>query len=222
MTTKTIVKVLRLLEDEIEQKQYLKPMVAQLIHKYGRDPFLILISCLLSLRSRDVVTQPVTEELFRHISTPEELCAMPLADIEQIIRSIGFRKRKAETIRHVSCELINRFHSKVPHSYDQLISLKGVGPKTANLVLAEAWNTPAICVDTHVHRLSNHFGFVSTKTPEETQIALETKVPQEWWVKMNELLVGWGQNVCSPHKKHSPCKCQKFLRQHGLAVSDDK
>lgn len=189
-------KILSLLE--IVTKGMVEPMSVSLVRQFGRDPFVILISCLLSLRAKDSTTYPICQKLFEHIRTPEQLIAIPLNELEKTIRSIGFFRKKARTIVEVSKVLIERFDGVVPQTERELLSLPGVGRKTANLVRAEGFGIPAICVDVHVHRISNRLGIVSTKTPEETEEALKVLFSQEDWNKINRYLVMWGQNICVP------------------------
>jgi endonuclease III len=170
-------------------------MASVIVDEYGKDPFLILISCLLSLRTRDVISLPVSRELFKHAKTPQELVKIPIPALEKIIHSTGFYRNKARVLHNVSKDLIDRFKGKVPNTLDELLSLPGVGRKTANLVLAIAFDTPAICVDTHVHRLANLLGIVHTKTPEQTEYELQKVVPKNYWIEFNRLLVTWGQQV---------------------------
>lgn len=174
------------------------PMSEDLAQKFGHNPFIILISCLLSLRSRDVMTYKVCMSLFKKAITPEQLIEMPLPELEKEIRPIGFYKRKARILKDVSQELLSRFNGQVPATYQELRSIKGIGPKTANLVLGIAFNIPAICVDIHVHRISNRLGLVHTKRPEDTEKDLKKILPQEYWIEWNKLLVMWGQNICVP------------------------
>ena len=177
-------------------KQSPEPMTREIAFLHGRDPYLILISCLLSLQTRDTVTLPVSIELFKKVKTPTELLALPLKDLERVIKSINYYKTKAQRLRSVSQELLDRFDGNVPDTVQDLRSIKGVGLKTANLVLAEAFNIPAICVDTHVHRLSNHWGLVTTRTPDQTEVELCKILPKKYWIDWNYLLVKWGQNFC--------------------------
>jgi endonuclease-3 len=174
------------------------PMSEDLAQKFGHDPFVILISCLLSLRSRDVMTYKVSMSLFKKVITPQELLEIPLSELEEEIRPIGFYKRKAQILKEVSHELLTRFGGNVPCTYKDLRSIKGVGPKTANLVLGVAFKIPAICVDIHVHRISNRLGLVKTKRPEDTEKELKEILPEEYWIEWNKLLVMWGQNICVP------------------------
>jgi len=166
--------------------------------EFGRDPYLVLASCLLSLRTKDSVSLPASLRLFKLATTPEEMLQVPLTQIEKIIYPTGFYRNKAKTLHSVSKDLIDRFKGKVPNTLDDLLSIKGVGLKTANLVLAEGFEIPAICVDTHVHRISNRLGLVKTKTPDETEHELKKIIPKEYWREYNHLMVMWGQNVCVP------------------------
>ncbi len=176
------------------------PMIHIIIRDYGRDPFLILIGCLLSLRSRDKITFLVCQKLFALAKTPEEFTKIPILDLEKIIYPIGFYKKKARLLQDVSTEIIVNFHGMVPADEKSLLSIKGVGRKTANLVLAEAFNIPAICVDTHVHKISNKMGLINTKTPYESELSLQNILPKKNWSEWNKLLVMWGQNsrIISP------------------------
>ncbi|MFC1854603.1 endonuclease III domain-containing protein [Candidatus Dependentiae bacterium] len=182
-----------------ETEKFEKTLVSKIILEYGHDPFLILISCLLSLRSRDSVTIHVCRKLFDlGANTPEKIVAMDVLDLENIIKPIGFFRGKAKTLISVCAELISRFGAKVPDTEKDLLSIKGIGRKTANLVLGVAFGKLAICVDIHVHRISNRLGLVRTKTPEETEFELKKILPMELWTEWNELLVLLGQNVCLP------------------------
>ncbi len=174
------------------------PASVEIVKQYGRDPFLVLIGCLLSLRAKDTASLPASLHLFGKAKTPGELVQLPLNQIEQIIYSVGYYRSKAKQIKAVSQDLLDRFGGKVPDTYDELISIKGVGPKTANLVLGEGFGKEALYVDIHVHRISNRLGLVKTNKPEETQIELERIIPKRYWNEYSCLLVTWGQNVCVP------------------------
>jgi len=169
-----------------------------IVAEYGRDPYLILISCLLSLRAKDTMSLPVSRELFEHARTPQQMLKLSQRQIEKVIYSVGFYRQKAKQLRAVSKALIDDFGGMVPGTLEELLLLPGVGRKTANLVLGQAFGVPAICVDIHVHRISNRLGLVKTKTPEQTEAALEKILPTRYWVEYNKLLVMWGQNVCLP------------------------
>jgi len=171
------------------------PLSVTVVAEYGKDPFLILISCLLSLRAKDTKTITVVRKLFSVARTPQEFNALSQKELEKIIYSIGFYQQKARTIKSVSAQLLADFGGKVPRTKEELLQLNGVGQKTANLVLSTAYDIPAICVDVHVHRLSNLLGLVHTKTPEETEQALEKVFPKSYWSRINEVLVKLGQNI---------------------------
>ena len=175
-----------------------QPASSVIVEKYGRNPYLVLISCLLSLRTKDTVSLPASIRLFEHAKTPQEMLKVPIPKIEKLIYPTGFYHRKAALLHEVSQDLINRFKGKVPADLDQLLSIKGVGRKTANLVLGVAFQIPAICVDTHVHKVSNRLGLVKTKTTEETEFELKKILPSEYWIEYNHLMVQWGQNICVP------------------------
>ncbi len=179
-------------------KNMVAPAATQIVEEHGRDPFLILISCLLSLRTKDTVSLPASQRLFKVAKTPQEILKIPRLELEKIIYPVGFYRIRAIQLHEVSHELIERFDSTVPNNEEDLLSLKGVGPKTAALVLGEAFGIPAICVDTHVHRISNRLGLVKTKKPQETEQELKKVLPKEHWIEYNKLLVIWGQNVCVP------------------------
>jgi endonuclease-3 len=174
------------------------PAAVAIREEYGKDPFLMLISCLLSLRAKDTASLPASQALFKRARTPQELSALPLREIEQTIYSVGFYRSKARRLKTVCQELIDRFKGKVPDTYQELISIKGVGPKTAHLVLGESFDKQELYVDIHVHRVSNRLGLIKTKKPEESQIELERIIPKEYWNEYCRLIVTWGQNICGP------------------------
>jgi endonuclease-3 len=156
----------------------------------------VLTCCLLSLRSRDVVTMPACTRLFLIADTPEKLVALPPETIAGLIEPVQFFRHKVEIIQRVSRELLERFNGQVPADFELLQSIKGVGPKTANLVLQLGFNQPAICVDTHVHRICNRLGYVRTRTPEATESALRESLPVRYWNVINRVLVRHGQEIC--------------------------
>jgi len=195
MDDRHMAEIIRLLEKELKKREL--PIVSQLAEEH-RDPFDILISTLLSLRTKDEVTAAATERLFALASTPEEMLRLSEEEIQKAIYPVGFYRNKAGTILHVCRELIARFHSLVPETLEELLTLKGVGRKTANLVVSLGFNGAGLCVDTHVHRISNRLGYVRTKTPEETEFALREKLPVKYWSRYNTLLVAFGRNTCRP------------------------
>ena len=169
--------------------------------QYPENVYLILISCLLSLRTRDVVTWPVADRFFKTVTSPEHMVSLEIPEIEAAIQSINFYRRKARVLHQVSVDLIEKHGSQVPKTVEELLSLPGVGIKTANLVLAEGFGIPAICVDTHVHRLSNRWGLVKTQTAEQTEKQLRAVLPEKYWIDWNRLLVVIGQNICTARCK---------------------
>lgn len=190
---KAIVETLNMIKEAV--KKYQPPLIFQVIQEYGRDSFLILIACLLSLRARDKVTHRVATRLFSIAKTPQEILSIPLNKLESIIYQIGTYKRKAAILQSVCKELIERFNFEVPKNKEDLLSIKGIGQKTANLVLAEAFQIPSIAVDVHVHRIANCLGWVHTKTPEQTEKELEKLFPKDQWIDINHYLVMLGQNI---------------------------
>ncbi|MHC1585686.1 MAG: endonuclease III domain-containing protein, partial [Candidatus Syntropharchaeia archaeon] len=152
-----------------------------------RDPFMVLISCILSLRTKDEVTAQASRRLFELARTPEEMLALDLEEIERAIYPVGFYRKKALQIKEISRELVERHASKVPEDLDKLLKLKGVGRKTANIVITVGFGKPGIAVDTHVHRISNRLGLVSAKNPEETELELRKILPKEYWIDLNNL-----------------------------------
>ncbi len=207
-----INEVVKILKKELDLGEM--PIVSHLAES-ERDPFVILISTLLSLRTKDEVTAEATDRLFALASTPEEMLKVPQAKIAKTIYPVGFYRVKAKTIHHTCRELIDRFDSKVPDNLDDLLSIKGVGRKTANLVVTLAYGKDGICVDTHVHRISNRLGYVRTKTPDETEFALRAKLPRRHWIIYNTLMVAFGRKTCKPVSPLcSACPIKLILRPH--------
>jgi endonuclease-3 len=208
MNTKTLEKVLTRLEKE--SKNWISPIVT-LISIRTKDPFRILISTVLSLRTKDVVTAKASETLFNIAKTPKEILKLNQKKIEELIYPVGFYRTKAKNIKKIAKIILDDHNGKVPDDLDELLTLPGIGRKTANLVITEAYNKPGICVDTHVHRISNRFGYVKTKNPYETEMALRAKLPKKWWKKYNNILVSFGQTICRPiSPKCSLCPVQKY------------
>lgn len=178
------------------------------------DAFKILISCLLSLRTQDKNTEKASKKLFAVADTPEEIIKLPIKRLEKLIFSSGHYKKKARTLQHVSRELIDRFNSKVPNTRENLLSIKGIGPKTANIVLAFAYGKQVIPVDTHVHRIPNRLGWVKTKTPEQTEKELEKILPKKYWREFNAIFVQFGQTICQPISPWcSKCPINKYCQK---------
>lgn len=209
--------VVKLLKKELETGEM--PIVTHLAENQ-RDPFVILISTLLSLRTKDEVTAVATEKLFELAATPEQMLKIPLAKIEKAIFPVGFYHNKAKTIHSVCRDLIHRFGSSVPDDLDELLTIKGVGRKTANLVVTLAYGKDGICVDTHVHRISNRLGYVKTKTPDETEMALREKLPRRHWIIYNTLLVAFGRKTCKPVSPLcSACPIANYCDRVGVGAS---
>ena len=163
-----------------------------------RDPFLVLIGCLLSLRTKDETTEKAMERLMERARTPEELLSIPTEEVERIIYPVGFYKVKSRLIKEISRTVIEKYHNAVPDTLDELLTIKGIGRKTANIVITEGFGLLGVAVDTHVHRISNRLGAVKTKTPDETEMRLREILPQEYWREYNPLLVTHGRRTCNP------------------------
>lgn len=184
------------------------------------NAFKILIACLLSLRTQDKNTEKASSALFAVADTPEEIVKLPIKRLEKIIFSSGHYKKKARTLQHVSKELINRFNSKVPSDKEELLSIKGIGPKTANIVLSFAFGQAVLPIDTHCHRIPNRLGWVKTKTPEQTEKALEAILPRKYWPEFNALFVLFGQTICQPiSPKCSQCPVREYCPRIGVVRS---
>ena len=178
------------------------------------DHYLVLICCILSLRTNDKTTYPCSMRMLELGKTPEKIAALDVDTLAKAIYPVGFYQNKAEQIVNLSKELVEKYNSKVPDEIEELVKFKGVGRKTANLVLTKGFNKPAICVDVHVHRISNRLGYVETKNPEETEFALREKLPKKYWIDFNTLLVTHGQNICKPTKPNcAKCSIEKFCKK---------
>lgn len=184
-----------------------------------RDPFKVLISCILSLRTQDKTTGGATERLFALASNPEKMSRLSVKRIEKAIYPVGFYRVKAERIRDI-CRLLQKtYKGKVPNNLEELIRLKGVGRKTANLVLTLGFRKQGICVDTHVHRITNRWGYVKTASPVQTEFALRKKLPRRYWLSINGLLVAFGQRICRPLSPFcSLCRISRFCQRTGVTT----
>jgi endonuclease III len=191
-----IHEAIRILKRDVRQWQ--EPVVGVIARTSARDPFRILISCLLSLRTKDKTTSEASARLFARAHTPRGLLNLPRRTIERAIYPVGFYRTKAKAIHAICRRLLDVYGGTVPDSIDELVTLPGVGRKTANLVVTVGYNKPGICVDIHVHRISNRWGYVKTAKPEETEQALRSKLPGRYWIIFNDLLVPYGQNICQP------------------------
>jgi endonuclease-3 len=180
----------------------------------SRDPYQVLIACLLSLRTKDETTGPAARRLFALADTPEQMVTLTPAQVKQAIYPVGFYKTKARTVLDISQILIDKYGSQVPDEIDELLVFKGVGRKTANLVVTLGFQKPGICVDTHVHRISNRWGYVKTKNPEGTEMALRAILPKRFWIGYNDLLVAFGQTLCHPTSpKCSLCPIERYCEK---------
>ncbi|MDL2270065.1 endonuclease III [Desulfosarcina sp. OttesenSCG-928-A07] len=182
---------------ETGYRQWNAPIITFIANR-GATPFEVLVSTLLSLRTKDEVTGPAAMRLFEKAKTPEAMIRIGSEVIAKLIYPVGFYPTKANRIVEISRILLDQYQGKVPDNLDELTKLPGVGRKTANLVLVEGYKIPAVCVDTHVHRISNRIGYVTTRTPDQTEMALRKKLPKRHWIRYNELLVAFGQTVCRP------------------------
>lgn len=184
----------------------------------AKDPFLVLISCILSLRTKDAVTAEATKRLFARAKTPAEMLKLTKEEIEVLIYPVGFYHRKTEQILEICRVLIERYDSRVPDELEELLKFKGVGRKTANIVVTMGYNKLGVAVDTHVHRISNRLGLVATKTPHQTEFALRDLLPEKYWIIFNDLLVMHGQNICTPiSPKCSICPIAEYCKRVGVA-----
>jgi len=217
MDSKTLNHVLRILRKE--SAGWNVPIVT-LVAQRSADPYQVLISTLLSLRTKDEVTTRASRNLLGRADTPEGMLRLSADEIRKAIYPVGFYKRKAETILRVSRILLERYSGRVPDDLEELLELPGVGRKTANLVLTLGFGKPGICVDTHVHRISNRLGYVKTKSPDETETALRDKLPKAWWIPINDILVAFGQGLCKPVSPWcSRCPVSKWCERIGVTHS---
>jgi len=183
-------------------------------------PFQILISTIISLRTRDPVTFTSSEKLFEAAPDPKSIFELNTAQISELIYPAGFYRRKAINIKQISEILLNKHQGLVPRDLDALLELPGVGRKTANLTLGLSFGIPALCVDTHVHRIPNRMGWIETKTPEKTEFALVKILPKKYWIEINELLVAFGQTICTPvSPKCSECPFKDDCHRMGVGKS---
>lgn len=197
-----------------------KAPVVAFMSQVGQEPYRVLIATLISLRTKDEVTGPAAMRLLTRAPDVSALLRLPEKEIAQLIYPAGFYRVKAKTLRRVCTQIYERFGGKVPDKLDDLLSLPGVGRKTANLVLAVGYGQPAICVDTHVHRISNRWGYVRTRTPDDTEFALRKKLPREYWTAFNSHLVAFGQTICKPVSPLcSECPVAELCQRRGVTVA---
>lgn len=214
ITADPIHSIIAILKKEARR---LKVPAVGLIAQQTQDPFQVLISCLLSLRTRDETTEAASARLFRLADTPRRMLRLSADQIESAIYPVSFYRNKAKQILAICRDLLEKFGGNVPDSIDALLTLPGVGRKTANLVVTVAFRKPGICVDTHVHRISNRIGYIRTKNPEESEMALRKKLPKRYWIIYNDLLVPFGQFICKPVSPIcSRCEISSYCRQVGV------
>jgi len=193
------------------------PVVTRISKSDLGSPFIILVSTLLSLRTKDETTDQAMERLVKVATTPEGLLNLSNENLEKIIYPVGFYRNKARTLKNVSRIIIEKYHGEVPDNLDELLTIKGVGRKTANLVVTEAYGKPGICVDTHVHRISNRLGVVSTKNPHQTEEVLRKVLPKKYWIIYNTLLVTFGRRTCQPvSPRCSQCPIAYLCKKIGV------
>jgi endonuclease-3 len=216
VTNRQIGRVLQLIRHAISAWE---PPALNKIAEESHDPFRVLISCILSQQTKDEVTEAASARLYRLADRPETILALSERRIARAIYPVSFYRVKARAIREVCRALLSRFAGRVPDSLEELLSLKGVGRKTANLVVTVGYRKSGICVDTHVHRISNRWGYVKTKTPEQTEMALRLKLPKRHWIYYNDLLVPFGQHLCRPISPFcSRCPVERWCARIGVTI----
>jgi len=211
-----ISKLFALIQSTLRDNNLVRPTALKNLQiQEDGDPFKILIGTILSARTRDEVTTTVIRTLFSRFKNPEDLSRANINDIKKLIQKIGFYNVKAIRLKEVSQLIIKKYDGKVPSNLDELLTLPGVGRKTANCVLVYGFKKPAIPVDIHVHRISNRIGIVNTKNPEETENVLQNKIEKKYWIRVNETFVTFGQNICLPIKpKCGVCQLTKMCKYY--------
>jgi len=203
-----------------QQVQQWQPALVDGMATEGSDPYKILIATILSLRTKDTLTAQIAPKLFALAATPAHMVRLSEDEIATAIYPVGFYRNKAKSILAISHILLEKYNGQVPANLEQLLALPGVGRKTANLVLGAGFNMPSICVDIHVHRISNRWGYVKTDAPDATELVLRQKLPSSYWLEYNALLVPFGQNLCTPTSPWcSRCPLTAFCARVGVAKS---
>ncbi|MBU2590481.1 MAG: endonuclease III [Nitrospinae bacterium] len=214
MNQEDIRKAIAILKKEV--KKWPTPIVTQLEGKEDA-PYQVLVSCILSLRTKDKTTSEAYARLYAEGNNPLQLSKLSVAKIEKLIYPVGFYRNKAEQLKEIGRVLVENYGSKIPDTIEELLKFKGVGRKTANLVVTAGYGKEGICVDTHVHRITNRWGYIKTKTPDETETALRKTLPKKYWLVINDLLVTFGQNHCKPVSPHcSTCKIAHLCPKDGV------
>lgn len=203
-----------------ELQSYTEPSVTTIAEGYKQDPWAVLASTILSLRTKDEVTLVSSRALLGKAPTPEALVKLSEKEIEKLIYPAGFYRTKASNLKKTASLIIEKHNGQVPNNMEDLLALPGVGRKTANLVLTEAFDLYGICVDTHVHKISNRTGWVSTSTPDQTEQILREVLPQKYWKRINALLVVYGQQICRPVSPFcSKCVIEKHCKRKNVEKS---
>jgi endonuclease-3 len=214
MTPKEFIKAWPILKKQVKSLHV--PWLDE-VASSERDPFKVLISCILSLRTQDKVTGEASRRLFKLAQTPETLSKLSVGKIEKAIYPVGFYRVKTRNIKEISGEIIAKYYSKVPNTIEELLTLKGVGRKTANLVVTLGYGKDGICVDTHVHRIPNRWGLIKTKNPHQTEFVLREILPVRYWKELNSILVAFGQGICKPISPLcSQCKINSYCDRVGV------
>ncbi len=197
-----------------EYKNLKTPSVTQISKSNKKNPYKILVGTIISLRTKDEVTLKSSKRLFEKADTPEKMLKLSEEEIQKLIYPAGFYRNKSKTILEISRKLIDEYEGKVPSNLDELLKFKGIGRKTANLVLVEGFGIDAVCVDVHVHRICNRLGILKTKTPDETEMVLRKILPKKYWIDFNEILVAYGQKICRPVSPYcSKCKLDLYCEK---------
>jgi len=208
---KNINKIMQILEKHFNYKER---TTLNRMRKNNEQAFKILISCLLSLRTQDKNTEKASKKLFAVADTPMKIIKLPTKKLERLIYSSGHYKKKAQTIKNVTGEIIDRFKGRVPDTKEKLLSIKGIGPKTANIVLNFAFDEDVLPIDTHCHKIPNRLGWVKTKTPEKTEIELMKILPKKYWKEFNGIFVLFGKTICQPISPWcSKCPIEKYCKK---------
>jgi endonuclease III len=211
MLTKDLPAVFKILKRVFEQSNDPYKNIVDL------DPFRLLIGTIISLRTKSAITAAASERLFALAPTVQQMAGLKESQIAKLIYPAGFYAQKAATIKNISGIILKKYAGHVPNTLEQLLEFKGVGRKTANFVLTTAFNKPGICVDIHVHRITNRWGYIATRTPDKTELDLRKKLPDKYWIPINELLVLYGQTICKPiHPTCNICKLEKYCSKVGL------
>ncbi|MGQ9618459.1 MAG: endonuclease III domain-containing protein [Candidatus Aminicenantia bacterium] len=216
VSKKRVVEVIEILKMEV--RDFKNPIVTD-IAVQTKDPFKVLISCLLSLRTKDSVTEKASERLFKIGETPEKLSNLSIEEIEKTIYPVGFYRTKARRIKEISRIIKEKYNSSVPDSMEELLRLKGVGRKTANIVMVYGFGKEGLPIDTHCHRIPNRLGWIKTKGPEETEKVLRKLIPKKYWFDFNDLFVQFGQNICKPVKPLcNKCPVKEYCRYYETLI----